>query len=161
MPPPSATMASAVGTSSMAMGGKRRSRLYLSASETNGVASSHSTASASTTMVFPKRQSRHASHRPISASKIGPAGGSARAVSSFSAYSMAVIMAERLAGWLVGWLVRWFVGCCGGGSGADDWPPIAAGARSHRNQDLRLRGKLPHLSVGRGARVMAETLYGC
>src|SRR6056297_752104 len=38
---------------------------------------------------------------------------------------------------------------------------IAAGARSHGNQDLRLQGKLTHLSVGRGASFLAETLYAC
>src|SRR6056297_1122154 len=83
-------------------------------SDTAGVASSHSAPSASTTIVLPNRQSRQASHSPISAKRIGPAGGSARAVSSFSAYSMAVIMAERLVGWLAGWLAGWLVGWLAG-----------------------------------------------
>src|SRR6056297_1488532 len=75
-----------------------------------------------------------------------------------------------LAGWLVGWLAGWLVGWLVGwlllvlweaalapmGSAA-----IAAGARSHGNQDLRLQGKLTHLSVGRGASFLAETLYAC
>src|SRR6056297_1851097 len=128
-------------------------------SDTAGVASSHSAPSASTTIVLPNRQSRQASHSPISAKRIGPAGGSARAVSSFSAYSMAVIMAERLVGWLAGWLVGWLtgwlvvVGLVGGGSGADG----LGGNRGRRplpqKSGSSLAGQAPTPVSGPGSRL--------